>query len=559
MAINRASFMRGGGQGTIRARGVRSITTKDSIALTKSLESINRNLVSINKLLQDQNKLNTRQQAEDQRKKRKDAENLRREEKEKNSEIFGRGANAVGKFGKTLLNGVGSAIGSLKNSLVSGSKGVLSGIFSIAGPFIRFFTIAFVGWFLGKAVKWFEQSKEEKKRQIKSFLPKILSTLAVAGGVLLAIQFGIPVIMGLVGTIVSMIPVVIGALLNPATWVGLLAAGITILTAEGIAAATEAVDPGTRYRERFKTLSGSRDKSAQELGMEAKRLKKDGHYFAVYKVGNRYYDKAAIDDILSGERESGQIGYFKVAKDGGLGERGSEAYSPEAISKGKALAGASKDFIRSAVDSKVAQRLALNAKEYSKQKKEVAKEEANLKSALEHNERLKASGSLNKQTRLNVEAIQTRLETAKNNMLYAANEAQKSYALLTDSSKASLAAAGITSKNLLTADVLSQTETEYQAGRAGRFVSDKLMGALRPITAQGDALIGQIQQGIDSLANFGASIDVNLNVKQTLPDMSAYEDNPDEIPPPAGISPYDSTNPWLSYATKVYSIGVVGN
>ena len=203
MAINRASFMRGGGQGTIRARGVRSITTKDSIALTRSLESINRNLVSINKLLQDQNRLNTRQQADDQRKKRKDAENLRREEKERKSELFGRGVGAVGKFGKSLINGVGSAIGSLKDSLVSGSKGVLSGIFSIAEPFIKFFTVAFIGWFAGKAVKWFEQSKEQKKKQIKSFLPKILSTLAVAGGVLLAIQFGIPVIMGLVGTIVS--------------------------------------------------------------------------------------------------------------------------------------------------------------------------------------------------------------------------------------------------------------------------------------------------------------------------------------------------------------------
>jgi hypothetical protein len=292
--------------------------------------------------------------------------------------------------------------------------------------------------------------------------------------------------------------------------------------------------------------------------MEAKRLKKDGHYFAVYKVGNRYYDKAAIDDILSGERQSGQIGYFKVAKDGGLGERGSEAYSPEAISKGKALAGASKDFIRSAVDSKVAQRLALNAKEYVKQKRlyEDFQKKADDYKKLANDPGM---GQSAKAAQKQFEEFQADADKAKNAMLYAANEAQKSYALLTDSSKASLAAAGITSKNLLTADVLSQTETEYQAGRAGRFVSDKIMGALRPITAQGDALIGQIQQGVDSLANFGASIDVNLNVKQTLPDMSAYEDNPDEIPPPAGISPYDSTNPWLSYATKVYSIGVVGN
>ena len=558
MAINRASFMRGGGQGTIRARGVRSITTKDSIALTKSLESINRNLVSINKLLQDQTKLNAKQQADDQRKKRKDAEKLRREEKERKSELFGKGVGAVGKFGKTLLNGVGSAIGSLKNSLVRGSKGVLGGIFSIAGPFIKFFTIAFVGWFLGKAVKWFEQSKEKKERQIKSFLPKIMSVLAVAGGVLLAIQFGIPVIMGLVGTIVSMIPVVVGALLNPATWVGLLAAGITILTAEGISAAREFVDPGQRYRERYKRLTGSKDKNAEELGMEAKTLKKDGHYFAVYKVGNRYYEKGTIDAILSGERQSGQISYFKANKDGGLGEMGSEAYSLEAISQGKALAGASKEFISSAVDSKIAQRLALNAQEYVVKKRTY--EDLQAKADRKKKEADAMVGMpMHGAAQKDYEDFKKDADNAKKAMLSVASQAQKDYDLLSAGSKASLAEAGITKSNLLTADVLNQTETEYQAGRAGRMISGKVMDALRPITVQGDAIMSQIQSGIDDLASFGATIDVNLNVKQTLPDMSAYEDNPAEIPPPAGISPYDSTNPWLSYATKVYSIGVVGN
>jgi hypothetical protein len=61
---------------------------------------------------------------------------------------------------------------------------------------------------------------------------------------------------------------------------------------------------------------------------------------------------------------------------------------------------------------------------------------------------------------------------------------------------------------------------------------------------------------IDNLFDGGSKVDVNLNIKQTMPDM-AYDD-PTEIPVPGNMSPYDLTSPWLQHATKVYGVSPVG-
>lgn len=255
MAINRRALMGGSGQrqGTISARGMRSVS-KDSVALVKSLESINRNLVSINNLLQKNATIDAKKSEQERRDKRRKEENLLRQSSESGFELFGKGARGVARFGKTLLGGITSAIGQLKNTLSRASKGILGSIADIAEPFVEFFTLGFIGWFAQGVVGWFAQNKEKKRAQIKSFIPKILTTLAVAGGILLALQFGIPVIMGLIGTIVGLIPIVIGALLNPATWVGLLAVGTTILGVEVFSALKEYVRPGSRARSRINEL-----------------------------------------------------------------------------------------------------------------------------------------------------------------------------------------------------------------------------------------------------------------------------------------------------------------
>lgn len=551
MAINRRALMGDMGQrpGIINARGVRSITRKDSIALTKSLQSINNNLVSINKLLQKNALDQSKKQEEGVRKKRIEEESLRREKKESGLEK---------RYGKSLLTGVGGALGKLKDTLVNTSKGILSKIFDIAKPFITFFTLGFVGWFSGKVVKWFEDNKEDRKKKIKSFIPKILSALTVAGGVLLAIQFGIPVIMGLIGTIVGMIPVVVGALLNPATWVGLLAAGTAILGIEAAGNIAEFFDRGQRIQKRIRTLSGAKETTAESLGLQVEELDFGRGSDKFYKIGDKYYRKENIDQIISGTRQEGTLAYFKE-KGGRASVAGTEEFTSENLRRGKALAGASKEFIEQGIK----QQLAAAGKAFGEKLYNYDKMKLDIK---QKEDRIAAGGltaDQEKTLRKEIKDIKEKnIPPILEEMEKRSQEYQRIYKTLSASSKKQLADVGVTGASLMTGDnILTQTETMYQAGRAGNKIRSSIMNVADPYLQQATSVLTNMKfdigAKIDSLFDGGSKVDVNLNVKQTLP-PGIGDDDPTEIPVPSAISPYDLTSPWIQFAPKIYGIAAVG-
>ena len=253
MAITRSSFMgdRGGSGGTISAKGMRRISPKDTANLLKSVNAINKNLLAINKALQKQGALGTREQQQEQNRKRLSAEKLQREKAESAFE-------APKKVGEGL-----------KRALEKPAKQIFKGLMNFINPFVKFFAIGFIGWFAKGVVGWFKQEKEKKKKQIKEAIPKILTFMTVAGGVLLALKLGIPVILTTLTAIVTAVPMAISALLNPVTWTALLGAATVGLTAEGGAKFVETLSPGTTADRRISTLLGNLDEkymSGEEIG-----------------------------------------------------------------------------------------------------------------------------------------------------------------------------------------------------------------------------------------------------------------------------------------------------
>lgn len=575
MAINRRALMGESGQrpGTISARGVRSITTKDSISLVKSLKSINTNLVAINKLLQQQSKLDTKEQSEQQRKKRLDAQNLRREQAEKRYEGFGRASKGVLKFANTLLKGVGSAIGSLKDTLVNGSKGILGKLIDVAKPFVTFFTLGFIGWFSGPVVKWFEQNKEEKKKQIKSYLPKILSAIAVAGGVLLAVQVGIPVIMGLIGSIVAMVPLLIGALFNPLTWktlaVGGLVAGTAILGGELTTWFQRTFSKGTVERRRLegagteKLLTNYRQyikkgefESSSKERASAVGAKKD----KFITIGGKTYSTRQLSGLIGDYTGEGGRGIndpnfiFKLAeytkKKDRAGEyflRTSEAdVTGEKLRKGEALPGLP-DAVRASLANAMDFRSLTKRYQYF------------FKMMKDEQDKLRTLNQARTSQRAEyIEDAEGSLKKATNERKFAQRALEEGLAKTTDDVRAQFTSMGVKLDELQKIpDPLTESNTAFQLRKAANAITKNLQNMVNPYLEEATKFAGQMDKALDGILDAGLSIlDVNLNVTQTIPNM--LDGDPESIPIPANIAPYDTENPWLGFASKVYSVSAVG-
>lgn len=577
MAINRRALMGESGQrpGTISARGVRSITTKDSISLVKSLKSINTNLVAINKLLQQQSKLDTKEQSEQQRKKRLDAQNLRREQAEKRYEGFGRASKGVLKFANTLLKGVGSAIGSLKDTLVNGSKGILGKLIDVAKPFVTFFTLGFIGWFSGPVVKWFEQNKETKKKQIKSYLPKILSAIAVAGGVLLAVQVGIPVIMGLIGSIVAMVPLLIGALFNPLTWktlaVGGLVAGTAILGGELTTWFRRTFAPGSTERKRLEggtenLLTNYRQYIKENQFQYRSKEKEDSYNIKNQRsqkfitIGGKTYSTAQLSGILGDITGVGGGGIndpnfiFKLAeytkKKDKKGEyfisTGEADVTGEKLRKGEALPGLP-DAVRASLANAMDFRSLTKRYQYF------------FKMAKDEQDKLRILNQARTSQRAeHITSAEESLKKATNERKFAQRALEEGLAKTTDDVRAQFTSMGVKLDELQKIpDPLKEGETAFQLRKAADAITKNLQNMVNPYLEEATKFAGQMDKALDGILDAGLSIlDVNLNVTQTIPNM--LDGDPESIPIPANIAPYDTENPWLGFASKVYSVSAVG-
>ena len=575
MAINRRALMGGSGQrqGTISARGMRSVS-KDSVALVKSLESINRNLVSINNLLQKNATIDAKKSEQERRDKRRKEENLLRQSSESGFELFGKGARGVARFGKTLLGGITSAIGQLKNTLSRASKGILGSIADIAEPFVEFFTLGFIGWFAQGVVGWFAQNKEKKRAQIKSFIPKILTTLAVAGGILLALQFGIPVIMGLIGTIVGLIPIVIGALLNPATWVGLLAVGTTILGVEVFSALKEYVRPGSRARSRINELKEDTSKravaqlAASSKLMEysatgktwtgAKALKPGARKGYFMKVGEDYFKKEDFARLIQGDVN--QLISYRLDKNNELviadaKDQLTKDVTAKRLRDGKVLAGLSKDVRASMANTIDVNKIGKQYEYFYKMLTDEGTAKATLTTGM-----VGEGAGMRTASASELESAKTKAAEAENDRRYAQAELEKEMRKTSpEVLKLLKERYGITLENLKSLH-LTKSETAHQLDKVARNVIGTITSLTDPYIKKAENMFGSlsrtISSAVDSLAEGISEIYININVKQTL--SGDMFDDPTEIPNPDMIDPYDPNNPFLGFAAKVYSLSSIG-
>lgn len=546
MAITSSSFGRfKRGSGPVMG-GMRMVTPKVTANLLKSVDAINKNLVAINKLLSQQAGIKAAQQQKQQEETSRKAENLRRFNIE------------------SALEAPKKIAGFITNAIARPAKSIFNTIKQFLDPFIKFFTLTFIGWFTNGLIKWFQQNKETKQQQLKQFIPKIMTALTIAGGVLLAIQVGIPIILGTLSAIVTTLPILMGALLNPATWITLLVVGSGILLFEGIEALGERIDPGLRARERvirtatqgkpsiFSPTGGLKYEQGEQYQKPGSQATTDFRQYLdigdgkfiraeqIQELQNRYFDKFTV---------------YKKKGPGAFERVGEETISPETLSANKNAnvqrlgvyqkANKIAEHFRSYVKDRDAANAAKNA--YNIQKANYEKQLAYYSSGkMTQDEIDKAVGPLKArmlEDKRRFEETQAKLSRTTNTM-------KTLYDRTTDEQRNYLSSQlGITKDKIYNPDTLESGQADYTASRIGGMLNSMISNNefVRTMNSSINSLRTNVSQIVDSGVDFIANI-------QIKPDYQEDGGNdPVSLGPPTAISPFNIEDPFLQYSKKMYN------
>lgn len=530
-----------GTSGTVRATGMRRISPRDTTNLLKSVNAINKNLVSINKLLQNQNKQEVKQQRDQQQEKLRQAENLNKRAAEEDIE-------------KSGAKGVSDT---LKRSLAEPAKKIRMGLMSFIKPFLKFFTVVFIGWFSKGVVAWFKQNKEEKKKQIKDAIPKIVSFLTIAGGVLLAINFGIPVITGLIGTMVTVATTAIAALLNPIAFKGLLAAAAVGLGYEAFKNVKNAVVGGSTAGDRVRqTLSedlnrGDVKEYIEGLEPTASRLVRSGRGSSksvtdLVKFGENYFVQKDLKELASLER--GSLSLQSYGADGKKGEQ--IEFSAEALKNNKKLLATIPGAIRTQLTD------ILEVNRLSDAYGKVYKYKDEVRNAENEQRILGLDPSNPDEDKSSPFKMTYDLAEARQNLATARKDLRNVYDLTSPSLRQRLKTDyGITSSNL-ESDALGGSAIMYEASRLGRHVMGQLQPLIGGVSSQFEVINQKIAGFTESLATMVSEFEFNINVQPV-----ATTDNEESAYIPSGgqgINPFDLENAFIPFAKKTYIILGVG-
>jgi len=549
MAITSSSFRRFNRDRGPVLGGMRVVTPKVTGNLLKSVDAINKNLISINKLLSQEASNKVRQQQVQQTETARKAENLRRSGVE------------------SALEAPKKIAGFIQSAIAKPAKAIFGTIKQFLDPFIKFFTLTFVGWFTSGLIQWFQQNKETKKKQLEQFVPKVLTALTVAGGVLLAIQVGIPVIMGILGTIVSTLPILMGALLNPATWIVLLGVGTGILLFEGIEAAANFLNPGERAAARIRNTATQGLKGLGEYKFEkGESLGNAGENAAsgtgpttvgttqdYIKVGGSYIRKedfmklqTAFDAKFDSYEKTAKGKFKKIGEtqiNASSLSSNTDALSRNLVQRLQANKLAS--FYKNYVNDRDATNAAKNA--YNQKKAEYEKELSRYGGVAlndpEVQKRLKPLKDKMNSAKAEFDRIQATLSRTTNTM-------KTLYDRLPDQARRYLENdLGITRQNIYDPTVLESGQAEYTFGRMKRSIMGEIFN---------NSFIQGLQGQIDSIKNnvssfVGTGIDFVANI-QIQPDYQEGSGNdPADIGSPSNINPFNIEDPFLQHARKVYN------
>jgi hypothetical protein len=544
MAITRGSFMgdRGGSGGTISAKGMRRISPKDTANLLRSVSAINKNLLAINKALQKQGALATKEQQQEQNKRRVKAENLQRKKTEAAFE-------APKKVGEGL-----------RKALEKPAKKIFTGLMKFVKPFVQFFAIGFIGWFAKGVVGWFRGEKEKRKKQIKDAIPKIITFMTVAGGVLLALKFGIPLILTTLTALVTTIPVLIGALLNPVTWTALLAAAAAAILPETADRIKEKLRGGQRAERRLDERF-SQSKYFEKLKENSEVKEYRGSEFIKYE--GRFYRAEDVANILSGkggtaipynavESYEQTKGLEAITNPGGfvksyaMVEDGGDAITASSVASGR--------FFRD-----IKQRDRTNLEIYTKAREKLMP--TIMRYATANNKLQDARQSYNEaaddSVRENVQGLIDQHTREKNKQLAVFQRKFDKMDLVTQEL---LGNAGITRNTPLSAAMV-MTEPEYAFRKeGGRILDDALsnmnLPTMQDLKVTSDKFRAETAKVIDRIAEFGSEIELNLNINP-IADLTE-DDSDQEIPTPGGIAPFNLSDPYVQYSKKTYLLlGVI--
>ena len=560
MAISRSSFMgeRGGSSGVAGMKGMRRISPKDTANLLKSVNAINKNLISINKLLQTQSKTQATAERTKQTQKIKQAENIRKQATEARLESGG-------------IRKAGDAI---KNALVEPAKGVMKGLMGFVKPFLKFFAVTFIGWFSKGIMAWFKQEKEVKKKQIKEAIPKVLSFLTIAGGVMAALNFGLPVIIGLLGTLLSTIPLAIGVLFNPIVLKGILIAGgiaagsFALMEAAGFV--SEIADPGQRVRERISRALGAKS-NVYDLDAKTKTLTTGGMNSNItgggvpttyIDIGNGEFIKS--NDLSKYLQKQDDLPYelrkYTIENDRA---RAGDKITVESATLRKQLAGMASTDVDKLVDQKSRQALSSQYKALAVAKNNIKQTKSSIATLEGSIARAKEAGDAEDVERNKAQLANRQADLARfeNDRAFALSKVTANYSRLSSSTKEELRTQlGITAEDLFP-DSLTASEGAYQSGRATRAAGNLFRGMISPISdtlgAKMDIVDEKIAGFIDMISESVSSVNVNLSINPTIDNTA--DDTPDELPDDGvGLSPFDMSNPFIHYSNKVYLLaGVV--
>jgi len=540
MAITASSFRRGTSGGAASFRGMRRFSPKDTSNLLKTVDAINKNLVAINRLLQQQTVLAQKTQLQQQRQKRIERENIAKQSAE--SAIETTKASA-----KNIMRGLKSA-----------AKNITGKINNFLKPFITFFAITFVGWFSKGVMAWFSQEKDKKQKQLKEWVPKILKTLAIVGGVIAALQFGLPLLLSALGTLIGTLPIVLGALLNPITWKVLLAAGAGIALSELFERGMEGLDPGQRARERVRRILNKEAASGSKFGLELvnaneRTFKGDTYYDQFYKIGDKLYRASDINSLLNSPTAfNKEFKTYEKTKDGKTKEIGTEQVNAEAIKEQKALAGLVGDQRKQILGQLATNRLSGAYKEYFRVKKALEDNQSEIKRRENFQSgRKNAAGSMeDAQNAARLKTLRENTAKLQNDMKFSRNTVSTMYNQLSGQQKDLLQQKLGIKADQLFPESLTEAQTAYAMRGALNFVTDMVEAPLGNVVSMMENFQSGIAEQFNALTDTISDFEINFNVNPVVTDDT---DRPGEVPAGGvGINPFDMENPFLQFAKQNY-------
>ena len=349
----------------------------------------------------------------------------------------------------------------------------------------------------------------------------------------------------------------IAALLNPLAFKALLAAAAVGLGVEAYSFAADSIKPGIKAGSRIRTTlesGGQREdfnKFVQGLPSSGESI---GGKLDLVKVGDQYF---ARKDLLKlgGFEEGGKFDKLRTFDQTGQ-KTGKMEITAELLKQGKVLQGMDGDNKQQLI-------ALLETNRLSERFGRLYEKRAALSMAKSNYANAKAGGDMSgrgegysafKATEADKKLALERMNTATQEYELAKTQLRKTYINSSDSLKLLLKKDyGITSADTLESKLLEGSELAHQMRRAGRFAGDQIDEFVEPVKQGFEAVNSKIEGFTDALAETISEFDINISVNPAIENTD--DGKPNELPVDGvGIAPFDSSNPFISYAKKTYTL-----